>query len=51
VRQRGRGPYAELLARRFELACGRLGINEEDRTELDTTQFRRPARGGQLDLL
>jgi DNA repair photolyase len=51
VRQRGNGPYAELLARRFELACQRLGINEEDRVELDTTQFRRPSPGGQLDLL
>jgi DNA repair photolyase len=51
VRQRGNGPYAELLARRFELACQRLGINEEDRFELDTTQFRRPSPGGQLDLL
>jgi DNA repair photolyase len=51
LRQRGEGPYAQLLARRFELACQRLGLNEEHRAELDTTQFRPPSPGGQLDLL
>jgi DNA repair photolyase len=50
VRQRGTGPYATLLARRFDVACQRLGLNEEDRVELDTTQFRPPSRSGQLDL-
>jgi DNA repair photolyase len=51
LRQRGEGPYAQLLARRFELACRRLGLNEEERIELDTTQFRPRSPGGQLDLL
>ena len=42
LRQTGRGVYAELLARRFQLACKRLELNR-DRPELDTTQFQRPA--------
>ncbi len=40
-RQRGRGVYADLIERRFALACKRLGLNR-DRWALDTTQFRRP---------
>ena len=42
LRQKGRGVYAELLKRRFALACKRLGLNKSD-WALDTTQFRRPA--------
>jgi len=49
-RQRGSGPYAQLLARRFEVACQRAGFEGRDALELDTTQFRPPALGGQLDL-
>jgi DNA repair photolyase len=49
VRQRGTGQYATLLARRFRVAAGRLGLNRE-RVELDTSQFRPPRAGGQLDL-
>lgn len=49
VRGRGTGPYAELLARRFEAACTRLGMGSE-RLELDTTRFRRPGRSPQLSL-
>jgi DNA repair photolyase len=59
TRMRGDGPYAELIARRFEAACRRLGINAEERSaetdrrwQLDTARFRRPARkGDQLTLL
>jgi DNA repair photolyase len=59
TRMRGDGPYAELIARRFEAACRRLGINAEERSAetdrrwpLDTARFRRPARkGDQLTLL
>ncbi len=50
TRMRGRGVYADLLARRFEVACRRLGL---DRTawHLDTSQFRRPpADTAQLSL-
>lgn len=43
VRGRGTGPYADLLERRFELACQRLGFGRE-RLGLDTTRFRRPGR-------
>jgi len=50
-RMRGTGPYAELLERRFRLACKRLGLNRQDRT-LDVGRFRPPARAGdQLELL
>ena len=49
----GAGPYTELIARRFELACRRLGLREgREEHRLDCGQFRRPlAREGQLSLL
>ncbi|MGQ0586964.1 MAG: PA0069 family radical SAM protein [Gammaproteobacteria bacterium] len=55
ARQRGTGPFAELFARRFALACRRLGLNRDvngrDRHRLDTSQFRvPPAAGPQLGL-
>lgn len=37
----GRGPYAELLGRRYHLACRRLGLNER-KFDLDVTRFRVP---------
>src|SRR5271170_3508869 len=47
----GTGPYADLMARRFRLACRKLGLNQTKLT-LDTTQFRLPPRAGdQLALL
>jgi DNA repair photolyase len=52
-RMRGQGLFAELIARRFELACKRLGLNEDRTLHVDTTRFRPPkARGAgtQLDL-
>ena len=52
-RMRGQGLFADLIARRFELACKRLGLNEDRTLRLDTTHFRPPkgpAIGGQLDL-
>jgi DNA repair photolyase len=49
-RMRGQGPLADLLARRFEVAARRLGLDGED-LPLDLTQFRPPPRSGdQLDL-
>jgi DNA repair photolyase len=49
-RMRGTGTYAELLARRFELAVNRLGFNQR-RLELDTSRFTRPPiTGDQLEL-
>jgi DNA repair photolyase len=51
-RMRGTGPFAELVEKRFALACRRLGLNR-DRTPLDTSRFRPPVPEGarQLDLL
>jgi DNA repair photolyase len=46
-RMRGEGPIADLLARRFELACRRLGFAQA--RSLDTSLFRR-AGPGQLTL-
>jgi DNA repair photolyase len=46
-RMRGEGAEAELIHSQFKLHTHRLGLNEE-RSELDTTRFRRP--GAQLAL-
>ena len=50
----GTGPYAAMIAKRFEAGCRRLGLNERN-LELDTSQFKRPtppgAPGEQLSLL
>jgi DNA repair photolyase len=49
-RQRGSGPIAEVLARRFELASRRLGLHARS-PALDATRFRiPPASGHQLSL-
>ena len=50
-RLKGTGAYAELISRRFRLACKRLGLNERDWT-FDTGLFHPPPRAGdQLPLL
>jgi DNA repair photolyase len=54
-RMTGSGNFAELIGRRFELACRRLGLNSEDdhmasRGGLDCTLFRPPVLSGQLGL-
>ena len=50
-RMRGEGQFADLIERRFRLACKRLGLNEERSLHLDVTRFRPPgSAGGQLDL-
>ena len=50
MRQRGSGAFADLYAKRFTVACKRLGLNERE-WALDTTQFRvPPAAGDQLGL-
>ena len=43
----GQGPLAELLERRFDIACRRLGLNG-DRAELDCASFRVPSAQGTL---
>jgi DNA repair photolyase len=51
TRQRGRGPYAWAIGRRFELACKRLGLNTERRS-LRTDLFVPPVPvGGQMRLI
>jgi DNA repair photolyase len=50
-RMRGSGPFAELIGKRFRIACARLGFNRND-WSLDLTRFRPPpAPGDQLRLL
>jgi len=50
TRMRGAGPYAWQIARRFEMAAKRLGLNAE-RRKLDASRFVAPvAEGGQLAL-
>ncbi|MDP1632150.1 MAG: PA0069 family radical SAM protein [Caulobacter sp.] len=50
VRGRGEGPIAALVARRFEVARKRFGL-DAPRVELDLTRFRVPPRAGdQLDM-
>ncbi len=49
-RMRGRGPYADQIAKRFSLAAKRLGLNLR-RKKLSTEHFVQPQKGGvQLDL-
>jgi len=51
ARQRGHGPYAALIARRFRLTAKRLGLNER-LTDLRCDLFAHPPRAGdQLSLL
>jgi DNA repair photolyase len=51
TRLRGTGLLAELLRKRFENACQRLGLNHARRSlDIDTSLFKRPQTRGQLDL-
>jgi len=51
TRMKGSGPFADMVARRFALACRRYGLNRRN-WELDTTQFVKPAADAdQLALL
>jgi DNA repair photolyase len=53
-RMRGTGNFAELVAKRFAIACKRLGLNGHGNgrrvPELDCTRFVPPSPGGQLRL-
>ncbi len=49
-RQRGTGVFADLIRKRFESVCGRLGLNK-DREILNTDLFKPPGRAdGQMDM-
>lgn len=51
TRQTGTGPYAEMLAKRFRIACQRLGIKRRHSTRLRTDLFRPPVLpGAQMSL-
>ncbi len=51
ARMRGHGELADLLRRRFDIACKRLGLNAGQRgAALDTALFRPPRLDGQLGL-
>jgi DNA repair photolyase len=45
IRQTGRGPYAEMLGKRFRAACKRLGLNRNRyQRALDCSLFSRPGQ-------
>jgi DNA repair photolyase len=51
TRMTGGGPYAQMLAARFDRACRQLGFVARSTDALDTTRFRPPPqRGDQLAL-
>jgi DNA repair photolyase len=44
-RQRGRGPYAEMLGKRFHAACRKAGLGgQHPQAPLDCSQFQRPGQ-------
>jgi DNA repair photolyase len=54
-RMTGSGNFVELIGKRFDLACKRLGLNSEDnhmasRGGLDCSLFRPPSASGQMGL-
>src|SRR3954466_4594280 len=54
TRMSGTGNYADLIAKRFDIACRKHGLNSREapraRAELDCSRFRPPSRGGQMIL-
>jgi len=44
IRMSGQGEFADLIRKRFALACKRLGLNAERDLPLDTTRFRPPGQ-------
>ena len=51
TRMSGTGNYAELMEKRFDIACRKHGINRREAPDLDCSRFRPPSQGGQLSLL
>jgi DNA repair photolyase len=52
VRMTGVGPWADLVHRRFSVACRRVGLRVGEARDLDTGRFRPPAVAGpQMPLL
>jgi DNA repair photolyase len=50
-RMSGTGNYAELMEKRFDIACRRFGLNKRETPGLDCGRFRPPSPQGQLKLL
>ena len=50
VRMGGQGEYADLVRRRFALACKRFGLDADRDPPLDTSRFRPPGNKAQLTL-
>jgi DNA repair photolyase len=54
TRMTGTGNYAELIEKRFDIACRRFGLNGHgagrNPPELDCSRFRKPSLSGQLGL-
>ena len=54
TRMSGTGNYAELIEKRFDIACRRFGLNghgaARNPPELDCSRFRPPSRRGQMTL-
>ncbi len=50
ARMGGQGEFADLIRRRFALACRRLDLNTDRDAPLDTARFRPPGGAAQLDL-
>src|SRR5712692_73242 len=54
TRMSGTGKFAELVEKRFEIACRRFGLNDHgpgrESPGLDCSRFRPPAAGGQMAL-
>jgi DNA repair photolyase len=50
TRMSGTGNYAELMEKRFAIACRRYGINVRETADLDCSRFRPPSPEGQLKL-
>ena len=53
-RMSGTGNYAELMEKRFDIACRRFNLNDHgagrEPPELDCSRFRPPSPEGQLKL-
>ena len=50
TRMGGQGEFADLIRRRFALACKRLDLNTDRDAPLDTSRFRPPGTAAQLGL-
>ena len=55
TRMTGTGNYAELMEKRFVIACRKFGLNSREaprgRAELDCSRFMPPSLDGQMKLL